>query len=484
MSRMPARSKRFRGFSLVEVLFSIVLLGVMLSTILLSLSGQLTHVASSDSELRAISLAEEGLEAARSIRDTDWSALTAGTHGLVFTTNGWSLSGTPDTQDGLTRTVTITEISPTERKVAVDVSWTTKAGTPRLYELSTMLGDWRNLPSDDAGGTLEGDWHNPEISGNLLDFGLGFRGIAVDVASTTLYLAGHGSVTAAYELWAVDVSNPNNPFKRGSINTGAGINEVSVDPVRKYAFVANANTSGQLQVINVTNPNSLSLTKTYGISGNTQKGRSIDLVGNTVYLGTEGPATAEFYVIDVTTVTSPKIKSSVKVGNDINDVMILGNYAYLATDVDDREVVIVDITNPSAASVVSLLDLPGGNNTEGLYVDHETGYLYVGRQVSLVAGQPEVVVVDVSNPADPQILGTLDYEVSVDSVYAEGNLLFVLALGEEEFKAYDVSHLPSLTYYGGIDFGVDDVPTDVYYQDNIFYISVFQQYALRIITAY
>ncbi|MCW1891719.1 MAG: prepilin-type N-terminal cleavage/methylation domain-containing protein [Candidatus Uhrbacteria bacterium] len=484
MPRISVRSKRFRGFTLVEVLFSIVLLGVMLSTVLLSLSGQLTHVASSDSEMRAISLAEEGLEAVRSIRDTNWSALTPGTHGLAFTASGWSLSSASDTQDGLSRTVTITDISPTERKVSVDVAWTTKAGTPRLYELSTMLADWRNLPADDAGGTLEGDWHNPEIAGNMLDFGMGFRGIAVDVASTTLYLAGHGSVTAAYELWAVDVSNPNNPFKRGSINTGSGINEVAVDPVRKYAFVANANTSGQLQVINVANPNALSLTKTYGISGNTQKGRSIDLVGNLVYLGTEGPATAEFYVIDVTTVTSPKVKSSAKIGNDINDVMVFGNYAYLATDVDDREVAIVDVSNPSAATVVSLLDLPGGNNTEGLYVDHATGYLYVGRQLSTAPGEPEVVVVDVSNPANPQIIGSLDYDVSVDSVYAEGNLMFVLALGEEEFKAYDVSHLPALTYYGGIDFGVDDVPTDVYYQNNIFYISVFQQYALRIITAY
>jgi prepilin-type N-terminal cleavage/methylation domain-containing protein len=484
MPRTPARSKRFRGFTLVEVLFSIVLLGVMLSTVLLSLSGQLTHVASSSAEMRAISLAEEGLEATRSIRDTDWSALTAGSHGLVFGESGWSLSETPEIEDGLTRTVTVTDLSATERKVTVDVTWTPPGRSPRLYSLSTILADWRNLPEEDLGGDLEGDWHDPIIVGNLLDFGNGFRGIAVEVASTTLYLAGHGSVTAAYELWTVDVTDPMDPIKLDAINTGFGVNEVAVDSIRKYAFVASANPSGQMQIIDVSDVNNLRLKKTYGLSGNTQKGRSLDLVGNYVYFGSEGPATKEFYVIDASSITTPSIKSSVAIGNDINDVMVNGGYAYLATDVDDREVAIVDVSDPLDAHVESLVDLPGVNNAEGLFVDPTTGYLYVGRQVSTVPGDMEVAILDVANPLDPQVLGSLDYEVNVDSVYAEGNLLFVLSLGEEEFKAYDISNLPAVVYYGGVDFGVDDVPTDIYYQDNVFYISVFQRYALRIITAY
>ncbi len=484
MLRTRVRSKRLRGFTLVEVLFAIVLLGIMLSTVLLSLSGQLTHVASSDAEMRAISLAEEGLEAVRSIRDTDWGALAAGSHGLVFSESGWSLSGSPEAEDGLTRTVTITDLSATERKVTVDVSWTPEGRSPRLYSLSTILGDWRNLPSEDLGGDLEGNWHDPTIVGNMLDFGNGFRGIAVEVDSTILYLAGHGSATAAYELWTVDVSDPMNPVQMDSINTGFGINEVAVDGVRKYAFVPSANPSGQMQIIDVSDPYNLRLKKTYGLANNNQKGRSLDLAGNYVYFGSEGPATAEFYVIDASVITNPSIKSSVAVGNDVNDVMVRGNYAYLATDVDDREVVIVDVSDPTDANIVTLLDLPGINNSEGIYVDPETNYLYVGRQVSTVPDSPEVVVIDVNDPADPEILGSLDYEVSVDSVYSQGNLMFVLSLGEEEFKAYDISNLPAITYYGGVDFGVDDVPTDVYYQDNVFYISVFQRYALRIVTAY
>jgi type II secretory pathway pseudopilin PulG len=476
--------KKFKAFSLVEVLFAVVLLGAGISTVLISLSGQLSHVNSSSSQLQASSIANEGLDAARSIRDANWSNLATGQHGLAYANGAWSFSATSDTQNGFNRTVTVTEISPNERNVAVNVVWKGTGGNDRSLAYSTILTNWRNLDSTPAGGDLTGDWHNPVFIGNMLDFGTGFRGIAEDIDGQLLFVAGFGEITTANELAVIDVSNPLAPRFRGSINTGTGFNKVAVDPARHYVFAANASKTSQLQIIDATNPDALKLKKQFAISGNTHTGRSIDLVGNTVYLGTEGPDTAEFFVIDVTNVLSPVVKGSVSVGNDVNDVAAGDNLAFTASDVDNREVGIINVTDPSHPVVDAWVDLPGTNDVEDLYYDSATKRLFVGRKAVTGTNTPEMVILDVSTPTNPQIIGQLEYDVNLDSIYTQGNLMIITALGDLEFKAYNISNLPTIIYYGGIDFGVDDVPTDIIYSDNVFYITVWQRYALRIISAY
>ena len=99
-------------------------------------------------------------------------------------------------------------------------------------------------------------------------------------------------------------------------------------------------------------------------------------------------------------------------------------------------------------------------------------------------GEQEVYVLDVHNPANPVILGSMDTAANVDTEYTEGNLLFVLSEEEQEFRVYDISNLPTITYYGGVDLGDNEIPTDIRYQNNVFYISVFEEFALRIVTAY
>lgn len=462
----------------------VVILGAAISVVLVSLTGQLAHVNSSSKDLQAASLAKEAVDAAKSIRDANWTDLADGVHGLTYANGAWGFSGSSDVSNGFTRTVTVSEVATNEKKVTVNIAWKGAAGQNRSYGFSTMLANWRNLDTTPAGGSLSGDWHNPVNIGNLLDFGAGFRGIAEDIGGNYLYVAGYGSITSSNELVVVDVSNPLLPVFRGSINTGVGVNKVAVDDGRKLAFLANASKTSQLQIIDVSNPDSLKLKKQFGISGNNNTGRSIDLQGNYVYLGTEGPAPAEFNIIDTTNSLSPVLKGSVAVGNDINDVEVSGNYAYIASDVDNREVGIIDVSNPNSPSVKAWVDLPGVNNVEDLFYDPATKYLYVGRQTDPSPNTPEMVIINVATSTAPVIAGQLEYDVSLDSIYAEGNLMIITALGDLEFKMYNVSNLPAIVYYGGIDFGTSDTPTDIVYKDNVFYVTVWQQYALRIISAY
>src|SRR3989344_6884879 len=60
---------------------------------------------------QAIALAEEGIEASRSIADGLFSNLIDGPHGLLLSNNKWIFSGTNDTQGPFTRLVVITQPS-------------------------------------------------------------------------------------------------------------------------------------------------------------------------------------------------------------------------------------------------------------------------------------------------------------------------------------------------------------------------------------
>jgi hypothetical protein len=71
---------------------------------------------------RAISIAEEGLEAVRNIRDDSFSNLVVGTHGINNSEGEWQFSGSSDSVDIYTRTVTVSDINSDTKQVTSAVS--------------------------------------------------------------------------------------------------------------------------------------------------------------------------------------------------------------------------------------------------------------------------------------------------------------------------------------------------------------------------
>ncbi len=85
--------KSNRGFSLVEVLLASALLSLFLTAFVGAFIYGQESTALAGARVRATFLAEEGLEAARSLRDSDFANLTDGDHGLAISGNQWSFSG-------------------------------------------------------------------------------------------------------------------------------------------------------------------------------------------------------------------------------------------------------------------------------------------------------------------------------------------------------------------------------------------------------
>lgn len=101
---------------------------------------------------KALLLAEEGIEAARAMRDANFADLTAGTKGIALSSNAWTFSGTSDYTDGYQRTVTIAAPDTDTRLATSSVSWSSRGATTTV-ELATTLTNWRKLAGTGASAT-------------------------------------------------------------------------------------------------------------------------------------------------------------------------------------------------------------------------------------------------------------------------------------------------------------------------------------------
>jgi hypothetical protein len=163
----------------------------------------------------------------------------------------------------------------------------------------------------------------------------------------------------------------------------------SVDVSGDFAFVA-AGGSG-LQVVNVsfdrTHPTVVS---SLAITGNAN---DVALAGNIAYIamGTSGLA-----AVDVTNPLTPRLLGTVSTGGNALDVAPRGTTVYVA---NGNSLVLVDVTSPSAMTVIKSLPLSG--TVWGVDVD-ATRHL-----AAVAAGGSGLILVDVTNPTAPVVQGSV-----------------------------------------------------------------------------
>ena len=149
------------GFSLIELIISSALV-LLMSTLFVGaiLSGQ-EGSALGGTRTRGEFIAEEGLEAVRTIRDANYLSLQDGTFGVGIVGNMWTLQGVSDTQGVFKREVRIETVDTVTKKVTSTVSWPqggSRTGTTTLVTYLTDLGllqpQSKSLQVDVSGGHL------------------------------------------------------------------------------------------------------------------------------------------------------------------------------------------------------------------------------------------------------------------------------------------------------------------------------------------
>ncbi len=149
---------------------------------------------------RAAALAEEGVEAARSIRDGNYFALSDGTYGLILSGGQWTFGGAQDITDNFTRKITITSPDSMTKRVVVAVTWPQNLQRLGQITMTSLLTNWRSPtgPPPRRGGMLvygSGGTTTDAVRYRVLDsagsWGAAALAADVDVGSTNrvLYVA-------------------------------------------------------------------------------------------------------------------------------------------------------------------------------------------------------------------------------------------------------------------------------------------------------
>jgi len=136
-----------RGQSMVEMIMAIGIMtvGITFSVSILMIVEK--GSIESTSEMQAIFYAEEGVQAVISISDRSGTAVAVGTYGLSVQASPaeWILSGSSDTQNGMTRVVTVSTYDADTKKVDVLVTWKPAPNRTSTVDEQVLVTDWAFL---------------------------------------------------------------------------------------------------------------------------------------------------------------------------------------------------------------------------------------------------------------------------------------------------------------------------------------------------
>ena len=166
-------------------------------------------------------------------------------------------------------------------------------------------------------------------------------------------------------------------------------------------------------------------------TGTTAPVKTLTYKDGYLYVGLQKTnAGSEFNVIDVHNSSKPLWKSGIAVGRTVNSIVVYRNRAYLSTDDPTRELMIIDVSDPTHPLLIGSYDLPGAIGFGfGRSIHVHDGVAQFGR--SYVNNAPELYSIDVSDPSSPHTLassdpGTVQNPRSIVSLLARGSYLYML----------------------------------------------------------
>ena len=353
-------------------------------------------------------LAQEGIEAVRSVKKQSWGNLSPGLHGLNNSLGSWILTDTqPDIIGKFTRSINVSTVSrlnnnivetggtidPNTYKVDSTVTWNFTPSRTNTITQSTYLTYFEKL--------IGGNWANPmkessiNIAGNQ-------NGVKVQIQGNYAYLITDGTTN---NFHVINITNTLTPVLSSSLSLPSNLNNLVVSG--SYAYVSSSDNNAEMMIINITNPSSSSLVGTFNANG-TIDGMGIAINNTTVYLGRAGGKDDEFVVINVSNPSAPTQIGSINFNFDINEIYVNNNYAYLATSDNGQELTIINVSTPTNPISAGSLNL--SSNNDAISIIGKNNNLYIGRFGN------ELNIVNVTNPISPILSSTFNANNQVNDV--------------------------------------------------------------------
>lgn len=202
----------------------------------------------------------------------------------------------------------------------------------------------------------------------------------------------------------------------GSYITPGAADNVQVSG--NYAYIADG--AAGIQIIDISDPANPQFAGAY----DTGDVSAIYVSGNYAYVGDWNEAF--LYILDISNPSNPVLVSSTPTYGQIMDLTVIGNYAYLAADA----LITVDVSNPEA---------PGITDFAYLYSTHA---IYGSGNYLYVAGENAFHILNLNNPAIPEISGSVDMDLWSNDIHVSGNYAYVLYTDwvDNGFHIFDVSN--------------------------------------------
>ncbi len=204
----------------------------------------------------------------------------------------------------------------------------------------------------------------------------------------------------------------------------------AIDSIYNFSFIGFATSTQQIRVIDTINqqtPKILASRSLPGVGGSFPGALSLTYYNNYLYIGTHRTAGNEFHIFDVTDRSNPRWLGSREINHNINNIIVRGSYAYLATSGNVKDVIILDISKPNSIQEISTIEISGNEDARVLYLLGTT--LYVGRSRSKNPAEPELSLVDIQNPLAPKISGSLYISESISSLFVSEPFSFIFVKG-------------------------------------------------------
>jgi hypothetical protein len=502
--------KDIGGFSTIELLIAFSVGIIFLTAAMM--------VSFSDPTLaRQVSL-ESGQAAALDVA-LDSTALASSTNKLGSTTaalmKNWSAILTGDHQGTYENVLTTTDISPCLKEIINVTQWNNTFGARhRDITFGTALGSMDIAKALGRGGcdpTPLNDWDNPDSLGSFDPSGIAGAGIAataIDVKTIDGHLyafltSQHGSA-ASPDFWVIDVTNPNSPQYVSSLDISNGVSWGSIKEgandlvvIGNYAYVLRNYKVDQLQVIDVSDPTHPTMVtpavsfESRGVNANCgscePQGEVIKYYNGKLYIGLHNTQGPELLVYNIaSTPTAPSFVGAIanSFGHSIYDMVINGNYAYVAIKPGNnaqntKELMVINISGATPTDTGNGYNANIGNNdTAGARSLYLLGNkLYMGRE-RVSSPKQDLYILNVANPEAPTLLGSKNINQqsgsgsAIQTLYVSGQLAFLGLSKNPEFQTWDISNPAEITTFGCGGFDFPQEVTDIAYANNYVFVAI------------
>ena len=436
-----------KGFLITEVLLSsAIFIAIVTAFAGVYFYGQ-ESTLSAGNHTRGVILANEGLEAVRNIRDSGFSNLPIGTYGLVLSGNQWTLSGSQDVSGIFTRQVVVSSVDANRKNIAVNVTWQQNPQIVGSVSLSTRVTNW--IASGIAaggggggggGGYATGDWSAPSVTATSTLVGSEAGGDKIQVDGNYAYIISTGNDK---NFFVIDVSTSTTPVVKSSLTLSGNPQNLFV--FGNYVYVVSDDNAKELQIINVTNKSSPTVAGYYNAPGN-EDAKGVFVVDSVAYIVRANGSDNEFVEVNVSTSSSPVLIGSLNLGATGFEVVVSGNYAYVAGDNNTQELQVINITNKASPSLAGSLNLALSeqNRTSSIALAGSKLYLGQGKNFYVISVATETVPTLLSTVAIADYLNDIAINLGKSDTY----LYLSTSDIAKELKIYNVASSSAPTLFG------------------------------------